>query len=75
MSSKSSSGGGTTGTSGGRVIHPMTGSDASRIQSAQAKSGGDMSAGGFSARAQRAAAHNANAGVSGRGSTTTGGKK
>lgn len=37
---------------------PMTGLDASRIQSAQAKTGGDMSSEGFAARAQRAAAHN-----------------
>ncbi|KAI1166074.1 hypothetical protein F5B18DRAFT_649162 [Nemania serpens] len=46
---------------------PMTGSDASRIQSTQAKSGGDMSSGGFPARAQAAAAKNDNA------STNTGG--
>lgn len=31
----------------------------------QAKSGGDMSSGGFAARAQSAAAHNANAGAGG----------
>ncbi|KAF2019150.1 hypothetical protein BU24DRAFT_418759 [Aaosphaeria arxii CBS 175.79] len=41
--------------------NPMTGDDASRIQSQQAKSGGDMSSGGFSARAQSAAARNDNA--------------
>ncbi|KAI2621812.1 hypothetical protein GGR54DRAFT_82472 [Hypoxylon sp. NC1633] len=36
----------------------MTKSDAERIQSTQAKSGGDMSSKGFAARAQSAAAHN-----------------
>ncbi|KAJ4394845.1 hypothetical protein N0V93_004065 [Gnomoniopsis smithogilvyi] len=40
----------------------MSQADASRIQSSNAKSGGDMSSGGFAARAQSAAAHNANAG-------------
>ncbi|KAG6063588.1 hypothetical protein E4U32_001058 [Claviceps aff. humidiphila group G2b] len=39
----------------------MTTEDASRIQSSQAKSGGDMSSGGFAARAQSGAAANANA--------------
>ncbi|KAL2188976.1 hypothetical protein L209DRAFT_752135 [Thermothelomyces heterothallicus CBS 203.75] len=34
--------------------HDMTKSDSSRIQSSQAKSGGDMSSGGFAARAQSA---------------------
>ncbi|KAK4234531.1 hypothetical protein C8A03DRAFT_37704 [Achaetomium macrosporum] len=34
--------------------HGMTQPDASRIQSSQAKSGGDMSSGGFAARAQSA---------------------
>ncbi|PLB47561.1 hypothetical protein P170DRAFT_437393 [Aspergillus steynii IBT 23096] len=34
--------------------HHMTQSDASRIQSSQAKGGGDMSSGGFAARAQSA---------------------
>ncbi|ORY69648.1 uncharacterized protein BCR38DRAFT_480825 [Pseudomassariella vexata] len=43
---------------------PMTPSDAARIQSSQAKNGGDMSSGGFTARAQSAAAHNANSGHS-----------
>ncbi|KAI4943335.1 hypothetical protein J4E91_009534 [Alternaria rosae] len=41
---------------------PMGQSDASRIQSANAKSGGDMSSGGFAARAQSAGDRNANAG-------------
>ncbi|CAK7199183.1 hypothetical protein SEUCBS139899_001856 [Sporothrix eucalyptigena] len=38
----------------------MSQSDASRIQSTQAKAGRDMSSGGFAARAQSAAANNAN---------------
>ncbi|RYO90154.1 hypothetical protein DL764_008483 [Monosporascus ibericus] len=38
----------------------MTQSDASRIQSSQAKSGGDMSGDGFSSRAQSAGDRNAN---------------
>ncbi|KAH7312711.1 hypothetical protein B0I35DRAFT_437571 [Stachybotrys elegans] len=42
----------------------MTSQDASRIQSSQAKSGGDMSSGGFAARAQSAGARNENAGYS-----------
>ncbi|KAI1361491.1 hypothetical protein F5Y08DRAFT_347812 [Xylaria arbuscula] len=41
---------------------PMTGDAAARIQSATARGGGDMSSGGFPARAQSAAAHNENAG-------------
>ncbi|ORZ34957.1 hypothetical protein BCR44DRAFT_36705, partial [Catenaria anguillulae PL171] len=36
----------------------MTASDASRIQSSQAKTNGDMLFSGFAARAQRAAARN-----------------
>ncbi|KAG6087409.1 hypothetical protein E4U15_007897 [Claviceps sp. LM218 group G6] len=40
---------------------PMTQQDAARVQSSQAKNGGDMSSGGFAARAQSAGAHNANA--------------
>ncbi|KAJ4421564.1 hypothetical protein N0V82_003702 [Gnomoniopsis sp. IMI 355080] len=40
----------------------MSSADASRIQSATAKSGGDMGSGGFPSRAQAAAAHNADAG-------------
>ncbi|KAI1341376.1 hypothetical protein F5Y15DRAFT_354760 [Xylariaceae sp. FL0016] len=39
----------------------MTPADASRIQSSNAKSGGDMSSGGFAARAQAAGARNDNA--------------
>ncbi|OIW24976.1 hypothetical protein CONLIGDRAFT_77103 [Coniochaeta ligniaria NRRL 30616] len=34
--------------------HEMTKSDSSRVQSSQAKSGGDISSGGFAARAQAA---------------------
>ncbi|KAH6880463.1 hypothetical protein B0T10DRAFT_565682 [Thelonectria olida] len=34
--------------------HDMTKADSSRIQSSQQKSGGDMSSGGFAARAQSA---------------------
>ncbi|RAH86021.1 hypothetical protein BO86DRAFT_406448 [Aspergillus japonicus CBS 114.51] len=34
--------------------NPMSKSDSSRIQSSQAKGGGDMSSGGFAARAQAA---------------------
>ncbi|KAL1874304.1 hypothetical protein Daus18300_003668 [Diaporthe australafricana] len=41
---------------------PMSSSDASRIQSTQARSGGDMSSGGFAARAQSGAANNTNSG-------------
>uniref|UniRef100_A0A093UMD5 Uncharacterized protein n=1 Tax=Talaromyces marneffei PM1 TaxID=1077442 RepID=A0A093UMD5_TALMA len=37
--------------------HEMTKSDASRIQSSQARSGGDMSSKGFAARAQSAGDH------------------
>ncbi|KAI0815578.1 hypothetical protein GGR55DRAFT_629398 [Xylaria sp. FL0064] len=39
----------------------MTSSDASRIQSSQARGGGDMSSDGFAARAQSAGARNDNA--------------
>ncbi|KAK5459557.1 hypothetical protein LTS15_003686 [Exophiala xenobiotica] len=42
----------------------MTKSDAARIQSSQAKSGGDMSSSGFPARAQGAGDRNANANAS-----------
>ncbi|KAI0535502.1 hypothetical protein GGR58DRAFT_504244 [Xylaria digitata] len=42
----------------------MTPSAASRIQSTQAKSGGDMSSDGFAARAQSAGARNENTGYS-----------
>ncbi|KAI0403187.1 hypothetical protein F4802DRAFT_599330 [Xylaria palmicola] len=41
---------------------PMTPADASRIQSAQARGGGDMSSSGFAARAQSAGDRNANSG-------------
>ncbi|KAF2179286.1 hypothetical protein K469DRAFT_596921 [Zopfia rhizophila CBS 207.26] len=41
---------------------PMTKSDASRIQSSQAR-GGEMSSSGFAARAQSAGERNANAGI------------
>ncbi|KAK8085730.1 hypothetical protein PG997_007001 [Apiospora hydei] len=47
---------------GGGKGSPMTPSDASRIQSGQARSGGDMSSGGFAARAQGAGARNENTG-------------
>ncbi|KAG6033453.1 hypothetical protein E4U40_005312 [Claviceps sp. LM458 group G5] len=50
---------------------PMTQEDASRIQSSQAKNGGDMSSGGFAARAQSGAAANANA-QGNTGQTTSG---
>ncbi|PYI12558.1 hypothetical protein BO78DRAFT_412761 [Aspergillus sclerotiicarbonarius CBS 121057] len=40
--------------SSGRPHHDMTKSDSERIQSSQAKSGGDMSSGGFASRAQAA---------------------
>ncbi|KAK1595110.1 uncharacterized protein LY79DRAFT_668305 [Colletotrichum navitas] len=43
----------------------MTKSDASRIQSAQAQGGKDMSSGGFAARAQSAGDRNANANAGG----------
>ncbi|KAK7894443.1 hypothetical protein LTR67_006204 [Exophiala xenobiotica] len=43
------------------MSNQMTKSDAARIQSSQAKSGGDMSSSGFPARAQGAADRNANA--------------
>ncbi|KAI1302212.1 hypothetical protein F5Y03DRAFT_396555 [Xylaria venustula] len=43
---------------------PMKPSDAARIQSSQAKGGGDMSSGGFAARAQSGAAKNENTGYS-----------
>ncbi|KAG6044874.1 hypothetical protein E4U17_000364 [Claviceps sp. LM77 group G4] len=49
----------------------MTQEDASRIQSSQAKNGGDMSSDGFAARAQGAAATNANA-QGNTGQTTSG---
>ncbi|KAK5192975.1 hypothetical protein LTR99_010658 [Exophiala xenobiotica] len=46
------------------MSNQMTKSDAARIQSSQAKSGGDMSSSGFPARAQGAADRNANANAS-----------
>ncbi|KAG9672091.1 hypothetical protein KCU99_g5207, partial [Aureobasidium melanogenum] len=60
--------------SGGGEKHAMSGSDASRIQSAQAKSGGDMSSSGFAARAQSGAANNANAASMNTRSGSAGGK-
>ncbi|KAH8783290.1 hypothetical protein F5883DRAFT_709246 [Diaporthe sp. PMI_573] len=51
--------------------HPMSQSDASRVQSSQAKGGGDMSSGGFAARAQSGAAKNTNA-AAGQGTGTQG---
>ncbi|KAI1121093.1 hypothetical protein F5Y10DRAFT_272438 [Nemania abortiva] len=48
----------------------MTPADASRIQSGQARSGGDMSSGGFAARAQSAGARNENTGYSSYGHQT-----
>ncbi|KAG8407462.1 hypothetical protein J3459_018191 [Metarhizium acridum] len=53
--------------------NPMTKSDSSRVQSSQAKSGGDMSSSGFAARAQSAGdqrAHQAN--TSGHGENNPG---
>ncbi|KAL3418935.1 hypothetical protein PVAG01_09156 [Phlyctema vagabunda] len=44
--------------------NPMTSDAASRIQSSNAKSGNDTGAGSFPARAQAAAAHNANTATS-----------
>ncbi|KAF2793387.1 hypothetical protein K505DRAFT_305920 [Melanomma pulvis-pyrius CBS 109.77] len=41
----------------------MTQSDASRIQSSQTRSGGDMSSSGFAARAQSAGDRNQNSGL------------
>ncbi|KAI1112317.1 hypothetical protein F5Y14DRAFT_273884 [Nemania sp. NC0429] len=49
---------------------PMTPSDASRIQSGQARSGGDMSSGGFAARAQAGGARNENTGYASYGHQT-----
>ncbi|KAJ3028677.1 hypothetical protein HDV00_010097 [Rhizophlyctis rosea] len=68
----SNTGTGNASSSGGKST-PMTTSDASRIQSSQAKGGGDMSAHGFAARAQSAGARNANAGITGGGKTGGGG--
>ncbi|KAF2086178.1 hypothetical protein K490DRAFT_67099 [Saccharata proteae CBS 121410] len=57
---------GNKGNMGGNVpSNPMTPSDASRIQSANAKSGQDMGSGGFAARAQGAGARNENSGSAG----------
>ncbi|KAL0567172.1 hypothetical protein V5O48_014822 [Marasmius crinis-equi] len=47
---------------------PMTTTDASRIQSTQAKAGNDMSKGSFPAKAQAAAQTNLNKGIPGGGS-------
>ncbi|KAI9733433.1 MAG: hypothetical protein M1834_003517 [Cirrosporium novae-zelandiae] len=52
--------------------HSMSQSDASRIQSTQAKGGGDMSSKGFAAHAQSAGDRNANTGSAGSGGTTSG---
>ncbi|KAI4605945.1 hypothetical protein J4E83_010371 [Alternaria metachromatica] len=60
MSGNNNNSGNTGG--GTKDSTPMTQGDASRIQSGQAKSGGDMSSGGFAARAQGAGDRNANAG-------------
>ncbi|KAL5113692.1 hypothetical protein ACEQ8H_008421 [Pleosporales sp. CAS-2024a] len=43
----------------------MTQSDAARIQSSQARGGGDMTSSGFAARAQSAGDRNTNSGTSG----------
>ncbi|KAK4704230.1 hypothetical protein P7C70_g1986, partial [Phenoliferia sp. Uapishka_3] len=51
----------------------MTQSDASRIQSSQAKSGGDMSSSGFAGRAQSAGDRN-NASTQAGGGGTDGGE-
>ncbi|KHN98481.1 Seed maturation protein [Metarhizium album ARSEF 1941] len=40
------------------MTNPMTKSDAARVQSSQAKNGGDMSSAGFAARAQAAGDRN-----------------
>ncbi|KAF5122007.1 uncharacterized protein E5D57_012480 [Metarhizium anisopliae] len=53
--------------------NPMSKSDSSRIQSSQAKNGGDMSASGFAARAQSAGDQHANqANNSGHGGNNSG---
>ncbi|KLO06076.1 hypothetical protein SCHPADRAFT_910585 [Schizopora paradoxa] len=51
-----------------------TKSDASRIQSSQAKAGRDMSPRGFAARAQSAGARNANTGAPGARTSSPGGR-
>ncbi|KAI4673853.1 uncharacterized protein J4E84_010850 [Alternaria hordeiaustralica] len=61
MSGNNNTNSGNTG-GGSKGFTPMTQGDASRIQSGQAKSGGDISSGGFAARAQSAGDRNANAG-------------
>ncbi|KAI0168766.1 hypothetical protein BJ166DRAFT_263526 [Pestalotiopsis sp. NC0098] len=53
--------------------HEMTKSDSERIQSTQAKSGGDMSSGGFGARAQSAGDRNAAQGGQTQGNGAAGG--
>lgn len=54
---------GSQGSGGTKGSTPMTPSDSARIQAAEAKaSGGNVAKGSFAARAQSAAAKNANAG-------------
>ncbi|RDA92009.1 hypothetical protein CP533_6034 [Ophiocordyceps camponoti-saundersi (nom. inval.)] len=48
--------------------NPMTKSDAARIQSNEARKGGDMSSSGFAARAQHGAAMNENRAAGGNNS-------
>ncbi|KAJ5094466.1 hypothetical protein N7456_010327 [Penicillium angulare] len=55
------------------MSHQMSKSDAARIQSGQAKSGGDMSSGGFAARAQGAADRHAHAAQGSQPSNNSGG--
>lgn len=49
--------------------HQMTKEDASRIQSGTAKNGGDMSSGGWAAKAQSLGDRNDNASGNGNGGT------
>ncbi|GAB0133620.1 hypothetical protein EsDP_00002024 [Epichloe bromicola] len=51
--------------------HQMSKADASRIQSGQARNGGDMSSSGFAARAQAAGDRNAQASGNGNGNGGT----
>ncbi|KAJ4993145.1 hypothetical protein SVAN01_01497 [Stagonosporopsis vannaccii] len=59
MPSSNSKAGGASSNNGAKSS-TMTSSDASRIQSTQARGGKDMSSGGFAARAQSAGDRNAN---------------
>ncbi|KAH8169711.1 seed maturation protein [Sarocladium implicatum] len=53
--------------------HPLSKSDAGRIQSHEARSGSNMSSGGFAARAQAARDRNANASSGGHAANSRGG--